>query len=186
MVSDPGKIARLEEFKLDPEFPGDVFRRVSEGKRLTAVAKKLRLPKGRFVEWFTTQHGELYDAALKVRAADLALDALDEALAATPEDVAVRRLRADVALKLASKWDRSRYGESVRMEKSVTFGVDAGLMGTIGDLLRLASARQADRLVPVLPSDIGSDRVAPGRVYELEVASTASLPASAVMDYDPI
>jgi len=37
---------------------------------------------------------------LKVRAAELAIEALEEARAAGPEDVAVRKLRADVALKI--------------------------------------------------------------------------------------
>jgi hypothetical protein len=131
-------MARLEAVKGDEGAPGVIFQRLSDGETLAKIAKSWQVPKGRFVEWFTTQHEALYDAALKVRAADLAFDAMDAALAATPEDVAVRKLQADVALKLAAKFDRARFGEMVRVEKSVTFGMDAGLLGTAGDLLRLA------------------------------------------------
>src|SRR6267143_399513 len=82
------------------------------------VSNPGHVAKGKFVEWFTTAHGDLYDAALKVRAAELAIEALEEARAAGPEDVAVRKLRADVALKIAGKWDRARYGESVQVRHS--------------------------------------------------------------------
>lgn len=142
VVRDPGPMARLDEVKADAGAPSVVFQRIADGERLEKIAKEWRVPKGRFVEWFSTEHADLYDAALKVRAADLALDAMDEALAATPEDVSVRKLRADVALKLASKWDRARYGETVRVEKSITVGADAGLLGAAGELLRLVSTRR--------------------------------------------
>ncbi len=68
-------------------------------------------------------------------AAERAVDAWEAALAATPEDVAVRKLQADVALKLASKFDRARYGETVRVEKTVSVGVDAALLSTAAALL---------------------------------------------------
>lgn len=126
----------------DPQAPGEVFRRLTEGERLPQIATSWRVPKGRFVEWFTTKHEGLYDTALKVRAAELAMDALDEALAACPEDVAVRKLRADVALKLAAKFDRARYGETLKVEREVTLKDGSGLIGKMSDLLRLADARQ--------------------------------------------
>jgi AcrR family transcriptional regulator len=134
-------MARLEVVKVDAEAAGVIFQRLCDGEELRDVAKAWGVPKGRFLEWFTTQHGDLFDAALRVRAADLAIDAMNAALAATPEDVAVRKLQADVALKLAAKFDRLRFGETVRVEKSVTVGVDAGLLGTAGELLRIARER---------------------------------------------
>ncbi len=131
--------------RADADAPSVVFQRLTgEGdsaETLADIAKAWRLPKGRFVEWFTTQHADLYDAALKVRAADLAFGAMQEALDATPETVAVAKLRADVAMKLASKLDRVRFGETVRVEKSITVGMDAGLLGTAGELLKKITLR---------------------------------------------
>ncbi len=136
--------------------PAEVFRRLTEGERLPEIAKAWRVPKGRFVEWFSTAHEALYDAALKVRAAELAMDALDAALAATPEDVAVQRLRADVALKLAGKFDRDRYGERVKVEREVAVIVDAGLIGTAAALLDRV---RRPLVIDVKPSSVVNDQL---------------------------
>lgn len=140
-------MARLDVVKADEAAPSVVFQRITEGETLAQIAAAWRVPKGRFVEWFTTRHEELYDAALKVRAADLAFDAMAAALAATPEDVAVRKLQAEVALKLAAKFDRARFGETVRVEKQVTFQADLGLLGTAAALLE----QRRGRVVEALP-----------------------------------
>lgn len=157
VARDPGPMARLEDVKRDATAPSEIFRLLTadEPVTLAQVAKAWGVPKGRFVEWFTTTHGDLYDAALKVRAADLALDALQASLDATPDDVSVRKLQADVALRLASKFDRARFGETVRVEKSVTFGVDAGLLGTASELLRLVSSGRPLKDIECLPGEAG-------------------------------
>lgn len=135
-------MARFDAVCADVAAPSLVFQLLTDGKRLPEIAKEWRIPKGRFIEWFTTKHEDLYDAALKVRAAELAMDALDASLAATPEDVAVQKLRADVALKLAAKFDRARYGETVKVERDLRLVADAGLLGTMGEILKLATARK--------------------------------------------
>lgn len=149
VARDPGPMARLEDVKRDATAPSEVFRLLTadDPSTLAEVAKAWAVPKGRFVEWFTTTHADLYDAALKVRAADLALDALKASIDATPDDVSVRKLQADVALRLASKFDRARYGETVRVEKSVTFGVDVGLIGKASELLRLVASGTPMRVI---------------------------------------
>jgi hypothetical protein len=106
-----GPLARLEAVIADESVPGVVFQRVCDGETLRDIAKAWELPKGQFVRWFSTEHSELYDAALKVLADDLAHEALVKADAATPEDVACAKLSVDTRLKLAGKWDRKRYGE---------------------------------------------------------------------------
>lgn len=138
MVRDPGPMARLEMVKADSEAPGEIFRRLCEGEKLPAIGKAMGLPKGRFVEWFTTEHIGLYDLALKVRAADLAMDALDAADGATPETVQVAKLKADVYLRLAAKFDRERFGDKKDMAVAVTTVPDAGLVGTLADLIARA------------------------------------------------
>lgn len=142
MASDNGPMARLQALKDDPNTPSVIFQRLTDKETLPDIAKSWNVPKGRLTEWFTVQHADVYDAAMKVVAADLAIEAMQAARDATPEDVSVKKLLADVALKLAAKFDRARYGETVRVEKSVTVGVDAGLLGKAGDLLRLAVAKR--------------------------------------------
>ena len=163
---DPGPMARLVQVKADPDVPSVIFQRLTEKETLPQIAKAWKVPKGRFVEWFTTEHAGLYDAALKVLAADYAIDAMNAALAATPETVAVAKLQSDVALKLASKFDRARYGEHVKVEREVSVLVDAGLLGTAGDLLRRIAERKASAL------DSLSERIT--RVIEQEPVSASA------------
>jgi len=155
---DPGPMARLEALKADKDLPAEIFRLLTDEKPFTlaqiARLERFGFPKGEFVKWFTETHGPLYDLALKVRAADYAFDAMQAALEATPTNVAVKKLQVDVAKWLASRYDRGRFGESVRVEKSVTFEVDAGLVGTIGELLQVrAIAPPPPEKVIFPPSD---------------------------------
>lgn len=118
---DPGPVARFEAVKLDPLTPSVVFQRVCEGETLREVAKAWGLPRGAFTEWYTTEFAQMYDAALKVRADELAHEALaisdEQALAVSKQgvefdpDVPRDKLRVDTRMKLISKWDRKRYGE---------------------------------------------------------------------------
>lgn len=106
---------RLEALRTDPAFPRVVFQRLTDGERretLREIAKELQVPRGLFVEWFVTEHPGLYDAALKVLAAEYGEEAVSIADQATPDTVQVEKLRADTRLKVASKWDRPRYGDS--------------------------------------------------------------------------
>lgn len=107
-------MARLVDVMSDEGAPSEVFRLLTdEGapRTLAQIAKAWAVPRGRFVEWFTTKHADRYDAALKVLAEQLAQDALSSAKDATPDDVSVRKLQADVNLKVAARWDRDRYGD---------------------------------------------------------------------------
>lgn len=132
-VRDPGPMARFEHVKTQPETASVVFQRLCDGETLAQVARDWAVPKGRFVEWYTTEHAALYDAALKVRADDLAHEALsvadtptlgvetktkaDGSVEVTEGDMlGHRKLQVDTKLKVASKWDRARYGEQVRVE----------------------------------------------------------------------
>ena len=147
MTLDPGPLARLELVKADPDAPSEVFRLLTDDSvdetkpppTLRSIATSWRVPKGRFVEWFTTKHAALYDAALKVKAADCADAAAKAALDATPETVQVAKLRADVAFKLASRWDRERYGEKAVTQVAVVPLADPGFLLRCGELLNLAA-----------------------------------------------
>jgi len=144
-LPDHGPIQRLEAVKADPLAPDVVFQRVCEGESLKVMAESWKVPKGKFVQWFTTMHGDLYDAALKVHAAELALDTLgiaDEQKEATgpngkvyDPEVGRDRLRIDARKWIASKFDRDRYGEAMKSESKVTVDVSAGLVGFASALL---------------------------------------------------
>lgn len=105
---------RLEALKADAGFPRVVFQRLTaeEPETLKEIAKSLQIPRGPFVEWFTVEHSALYDAALKVLASEYGEESVSIADQATPETAGVAKLRVDARLKVASKFDRSRYGEA--------------------------------------------------------------------------
>lgn len=71
-----------------------------------------------------------YDGALKAKSEVMAHETID--IADASED---SKLRVDTRLKVAGKWHRERYGERVQVDKAVTIGVDAGLVGFAGALL---------------------------------------------------
>mgnify|MGYP001578805686 FL=1 len=179
-------MARFEDVKVDVQAPGEIFQRLCEGDTLAKIAKEWRLPKGHFTRWFVETHVALFDAAAKVRADEL----VNEALAVADEqaevvkkdgttydpDVPRDKLRVETRMRLAEKWDRARYGAQVKVEHSGGLVVDAGLLGTIGDLLRAAGRRESEKVV----ADIS-----PGQV--LEAVSPAVAPtAQAVVWAEPI
>lgn len=112
---------RLVTVREDEATPGIVFQRVTDGETLGEIAKAWGVPRGRFVEWFTTEHGALYDAALKVRADELAHQCLE--IADTTPNVkgaaALAKLQVDTRLELVKKWDRKRYGDDAEGSKVV-------------------------------------------------------------------
>lgn len=136
----------FEAFKADPESPGRIFNLLTNSKdewprmALSRAAKEFGMPKGAFVEWFTSEHAQLYESALRVVAADLAVKAMEAAIDATPEDVAVKKLQAETALKIAARFDRARYGEQSVNVKQAVIVADAGLQGLASSLLERLAA----------------------------------------------
>ncbi len=150
-----GRIERFERLKLEPEFPNEVFRRLSEGETLKAIALEHGLPKGRFVQWYVTVHEKLYDAALKVRAADLALEALEISDGGAVEEVGRDKLRVDTRLKLAGKWDRARYGEAVKVDVSRPAPEDDKVVSFAAALIERISERRGERKEKVIEPEEG-------------------------------
>jgi len=132
-LPDHGPQQRFEAVKDDPSSPDGVFQRVCEGESLKDIAKAWEVPRGQFVRWFTESYSDLYDAALKVHAADLAMEAIS--IADADGDVPRDKLRVDTRKWIASKFDRDRYGEAVKVSRDVSISIDAGLVGFARDLL---------------------------------------------------
>lgn len=113
---DPGPMVRLEELKSDVGAPAVVFERLTDAAHpmtLPELAKEWRLPRGKFVEWFTTVHRSTYDAALKVLTDAMVFESLRVAddVAEDRDAIAKAKLRIETKLRTAARWDRERYGE---------------------------------------------------------------------------
>jgi len=106
----------MDALKEDEFAPSVIFQRLTGGaggepERLKDIARDWGLPRGRLIEWFTTEHKVLYETALRVRAGELVLEALEIADGAKPETVRVEALRVKTRLDIASSWDRETYGQ---------------------------------------------------------------------------
>lgn len=145
---DPGPMARFEALKADAGAPTEIFLRLTEGETLRELASAWALPRGVFTRWFSTVHAELYDAALKVRADELAQEAVSiadktqpgirtktsaEGVETVEEDMlGHRKLQVDTRLKLIEKWDRARYGsKDAGPVGGITVIVDRSCGGTV-------------------------------------------------------
>lgn len=150
---DPGPMARLESQMADQAVPGIVFQRLCEGETLRDIAKAWMVPVGLFTQWFTEKHITLFDAALKVRADQLANEALVRADGAAPETVGVAKLQADTRLRLAAQWDRARYGakDSGQAGGGVTVIVDRSCGGAVEVTAGGVSARIANSSTEASP-----------------------------------
>lgn len=142
VAPDPGPIARFEALKAGAEWPKVIFQRVADGESLKGLAREWELPRGEFVSWYMTTHTELYDAALKVRADDLAHESIaisDEQAEVEKKDgttydpdVARDKLRVDTRMRILEKWDRARYGNKEDKSGSgITVIVDRSCGGTV-------------------------------------------------------
>lgn len=146
-------LARFEALKGDAGFPRVVFQRLTadEPETLKAIAQSLQIPRGLFVEWFSTEHAALYDSALKVRAGEFGEEAVGIADEATPETVAVKKLQAETRLKVASKWDRNRYGDAEVQRGPMVVIQVAQLRAPADALVTIPSKDVA--LLPVEPAE---------------------------------
>lgn len=139
-------IRRFDEWK-GVEANVDAFFRELEGtetvagKRFRDACVAMKVP---YTLMFAFVHGSdqlkaRYESVLAAKADDLVHQALDDAEEAIDRDSAAgARVKADTKLRVASKWDRDRYGERLSVEKTISLTDDAGLIGTARDLLALA------------------------------------------------
>lgn len=123
-----------------------------------------------------------YEAALACRAEALVHESIEIADSVRgseqPATVGAAKLAVETRHKMASWWDRERYGERLQIEKTVQVGVDAGLLGTVADLLK-APARE-ERLIEQVPADasrIGAKAAPRGEVADAELLPAHRTPA---------
>ena len=78
------------------------------------------------------EHGELFDAAERVRANGLKDETLEIADGSTVEDLGASKLRVDTRLKLIEKMDRARYGaKDTGPAGGITVVVDRSCNGAV-------------------------------------------------------
>lgn len=122
--------------------------KIACGDSPKAIADEHLILFGVFMRWVDADEHRRreYDAALRIATEGHAHDCIaiaDEQKEAVgpggkvyDPDVARDKLRIETRLKLAGKWDRPRYGETVKHEHSgAVVAIDAGLVGVASQLL---------------------------------------------------
>ncbi len=153
-----------------PEWWEDVFDRIACGEKPSEVIKPycVRFAMfGRVLEEDLARKAE-YEAALRIAADGMALETLviaddgsndtyvdENGNKRTDTDVIARsKLRVDARMKIAARLNRDRWGESIRVEKTVKVEADAGLLIGMGELLaRLAAPKELNRVVATIPQE---------------------------------
>lgn len=114
------------------------------------VSVALKQPYRCLYEFFhaTEEMRGKYEGARKAWADGRMDEALEIADSVAPDkdEVARARLRVDVRANQAKAYHRDRWGDRVQVEKSVSVTVDQALLGTAGELLRLAQ-RKTEKLI---------------------------------------
>lgn len=154
----------IESLTTTPEWWEGTLDKIACGDSPKAVADEYCILFGVFMRWIeaNADRRREYDAALRIATEGHAHDCIaiaDEQKEAVgpggkvyDPDVARDKLRIETRLKLAGKWDRARYGETVKHEHSATLvAVDAGLLGVAADLLGKISGGTRKREIDVSP-----------------------------------
>lgn len=114
-----GKKANMEYAKLDniiaehgKEFViGQVITRVAEGCSLKDIAHSFGIHFVYLKKWLEEHAGDDVSLALRARADCLEHEATTAVDMADPDSVSVARLQSDHRMKLASRFDRAKYGD---------------------------------------------------------------------------
>jgi len=93
---------------------------MAEGESPRQIAASFGMPYIVMRKWLEADKARMavIDMALRCHADNLAYEALDEVRVATIDDVALRKLRADVFDRRAKQYDKNRYGEKQQIEHS--------------------------------------------------------------------
>lgn len=170
---DHGPLARFRDVVADPNTMSIVVQRMADGETLKDIAKAWKVPYGKLCEWITEDRDrtEQFSNAQRFAAEALAQDVVAIADAATPETVAVQRLRIDARKWATSKWDRPKYGDA--LEHKHTGGIS--LISVLSGIPRGA---EIDVTPEVLALEDGSKNTA-----QKKHAPQSTVPVSAEAEY---
>lgn len=118
-------LTKVERFDMacrtNDRLPSIVFQRLTDDEApetLEQIAKSMGFPRGPFVEWFTTEHGGRYSAALKVLGGGVAHAVKQMTDDATDATLKLVKFKTDRYLRLAGHWDPERYSPRTEVKHS--------------------------------------------------------------------
>lgn len=152
-AGDPGPMARFEAVIARADTMDEVVARIVDGEHpesLKDIARDWRIPYTRLAQWIVEdgERARRYSDALRFVAETFVHEAVPIADAAIAERdaVAKAKLQIDARKWVASKWDRSKYGESTEVKHTGTVSLVAILSGMPRDRERLTPALDAGPL----------------------------------------
>lgn len=134
-------MARLESLKTDVLVLDEIFHRLTDDElpmTLSEIAKAWKVPKGKFVEWYTTEHAGRYEAALKVLGGEIGHAVKKMVDEVTPETLQILKFKTDRYFRLAANWNPERYARSVDQRGS-------GVVPVL--VIEIAGAAPAERVI---------------------------------------
>jgi len=143
LKDERGPAARLRALKKDEGAAREILALVQRGLTLPRIAKEWGLPERDFL-FYVAANGELSEECRRVRelvGVDLRLEGLEIVDGATPETVGVAKLRSEYRKDLSIAMNKPLFGPTLKVERSVSVTVDAGLLGFASELLLRKSNR---------------------------------------------
>lgn len=148
-------IAAFERWIEDEANVARVLEMISGGMTLRNAAMTVKQPYTCLHPWFhsTEERRARYDGARKAWA-DFVQDesmALVDGVKPERGAVAKAKLQAETRQNQAAAYAPERWSQRVQVDRNVTVGVDAALIGTVGELLKLSAAKRMPAVVDVEP-----------------------------------
>ncbi len=151
---DIGKMMNWQRDENDYTAQEYIIERIAEGDTLRQICKQKQWPYSAVARKIASEpeFNTSYEAALAIHADDIAQDTLeisDETKEATDgTQVSSAKLRVDTRLKLASRWNRQRYGEI----PSVNINAQAGsLISILSSLPPLTAPEEHEEEIDITP-----------------------------------
>ncbi len=158
-----GPMQRWELAKGTPEIESVILQRVADGETLKGICKSRGWPYSLVAMWLHGNEALLarYDAALQLWVDSLAMETVaisdEQAEVVTKSgevfdpNVARDNLRIKARQWAAEKLHRARYGQTLKVERSLALTADAGLVGFAGELLARLQAPRKEIVVQLEP-----------------------------------
>jgi predicted DNA-binding ribbon-helix-helix protein len=174
---DPGPLARIESVKADPTTMDVIVQRLADGEHpesLKDIARAWKVPYTNLAAWIIEdrERADRYSAALRFAAETFVHQAVPIADGAKPErdEVAKAKLQIEARKWVASKWDRSKYGESTEVKHTGAVSLVAVLSGLRGrelDVTPSADSPQPEA-TGALPAPVAVEQNVPEKISTLE------------------
>lgn len=146
--------ARWQEARDDPLTPDVIVQRVANGETLKEICVSRGWPYSLVAQWVVETAGMagMYEQALALAGDALAAETVaisdDAAGCVNPHDVTAAKLRIDTRLKLASRWNRARYGETPNVQINASSGSLISILAALPPMLGTEPERNEIDVTP--------------------------------------